>query len=182
MRSLMARIERPELPEDMVLETRVRLSQARNKNLLDRLENRLGYLLKPMVVPTVLGVCVTMLFFGALLGSLTSTSTVLVQDRLAEEPVFGLYKPIHTTDPNWTRFAASDKKDLDEPLTIQTHVGNDGRVLDYEVLTKSGVPESMRQMPDSVRQMLSLMHFTPATSFGRPVESTIILSFVAVRN
>ncbi len=89
----------------MVLETRVRLSQARNTNLLVRLENRLNYLLKPMVVPVVLGVSLTMLFFGVLLGSLASTSTVLAQDRLTEEPVLGLFKPIHTTDPNWIRFA-----------------------------------------------------------------------------
>src|SRR5262249_54591755 len=59
MRSLMARIETPALPEDMVLETRVRLSQARNTNLLVRLENRINYLLKPMVVPVVLGVSLT---------------------------------------------------------------------------------------------------------------------------
>ena len=70
MRSLMARIETPSIPEDMVLETRVRLSQARNKNLLVRLENRLNYLLKPMVVPVVLGVSLTMLFFGVLSGAL----------------------------------------------------------------------------------------------------------------
>src|SRR6516162_54107 len=119
MRSLMARIETPALPEDLVLETRVRLSQERNRNLLVRLENRLNYLLKPIVVPAVLGVCVTMLFFGVLLGSLASSSTVLAQsqDRLAEEPVFGLIKPVHTTDPNWTRFAADDRMDLGEPLT-----------------------------------------------------------------
>jgi hypothetical protein len=175
MRSLMARIETPSLPEDMVLETRVRLSQVRNKNVLVRLENRLNYLLKPMVVPVVLGVSLTMLFFGVLLGSLASNSTVLAQDRFSEEPVFGLYKPVHTTDPNWTRFAANGKKDLDEPLTIETYVGNEGRVLDYQVLSGSDIPES-------IRQMLSLAHFTPATQFGRPVESRIILSFVSVRN
>lgn len=185
MRSLMARIDRPALPEDLVLETRVRLSQERNRNLLVRLENRLNYLLKPMVVPAVLGVCVTMLFFGVLLGSLASSSTVLAQsqDRLAEEPVFGLINPVHTTDPNWTRFAADDRMDLGEPLTIQTYIGNDGRVLDYEVLPDPRtIPFDTSDVPDSIRQMLSLMHFTPATRFGRPVESTIILSFVAVRN
>jgi hypothetical protein len=183
MRSLMARMDRPALPEDMVLETRVRLSQARNKNLLVRLENRLNYLLKPVVVPAVLGVCATMLFFGVLLGSLASSSTVLAQDRLAEEPVLGLFKPVHTTDPNWTRFAADDRMDLGEPLTIQTYIGNDGRVLDYEVLPDPRtIPFDTSDVPDSIRQMLSLMHFTPATRFGRPVESTIILSFVAVRN
>ena len=175
MRSLMARIETPAIPEDMVLETRVRLSQERNKNVLVRLENRLSYLLKPMVVPVLLGVSLTLLFFGFLLGSLASSSTVLAQDRLAEEPVFGLFEPVHTTDPNWIRYAANGKQDLDEPVTIETYVGNEGRVLDYQVL-------SGRDIPDSVRQMLSLAHFTPATHFGRPVESRIILSFIAVRN
>src|SRR5262249_24466593 len=36
MRSLVARIEVPAPPEDMILETRVALSQARNKNFLHR--------------------------------------------------------------------------------------------------------------------------------------------------
>lgn len=175
MRSLIARIETPELPEDLVLETRVRLSQERNRNALVRLENRLQYLLKPMVVPFVLGVSLTMLFFGVLLGSLASNSTVLAQDRISEEPVFGLFNPVHTTDPNWIRYASGGNQDLQEPLTIETYVGNEGRVLDYQVLSGSHVPES-------VRQMLSLAHFTPATQFGRPVESTIILSFILVRN
>jgi hypothetical protein len=184
MRSLMARIETPELPEDMVLETRVRLSQARNKNLLVRLENRLNYLFKPMVVPVVLGVSLTMLFFGVLLGSLASNSTVLAQDRLYEEPVFGLYKPVHTTDPNWVRFAENDKKDVEEPLTIETYVGNEGRVLDYQVLCPSSSHSrcSVSDVPASIRQVLSLAHFDPATRFGKPVESRIILSFVWVRN
>ncbi|HLH30769.1 MAG TPA: zf-HC2 domain-containing protein [Terriglobia bacterium] len=186
MRSLMARIETPAAPEDMVLETRVRLSQERNKNALVRLENRLNYLLKPMVVPAVLGVCLTMLFFGVLLGSMASSSTVLAQDRLTEEPVLGLFKPVHTTDPNWTRFAENDNRDLDEPLTIETYVGNEGQVLDYEVLCswrgKQWTCPTGSDVPDSIRQMLSLAHFTPATSFGKPVESRIILSFIAVRN
>src|SRR5687767_12409491 len=53
MRSLVARIEAPPLPEDMVLVTRVRLSHARNDNLLVRLENRLSNFLKPLVVPVL---------------------------------------------------------------------------------------------------------------------------------
>src|ERR1041385_4239784 len=60
MRSLVARIETPPLPEDMVLETRVRLSHARNNNFLVRLENRLCYVLRPMVVPVLFGVSLTM--------------------------------------------------------------------------------------------------------------------------
>ena len=178
MRSLVARIETPPLPEDMVLETRVRLSQERNKNFLVRLENRLNYILKPMVMPVILGISSTMLLFGTLLGSLASNPTVLAQGRFAEAPLFGLYKPVHTTNPNWIRFASNDKQDLEEPLTIETHVGDEGRVIGYQVLSGPQNPE----VNSWIRQVLSLAEFTPATSFGKPVESRIILSFVAVRN
>jgi Putative zinc-finger len=178
MRSLLARIEKPLVPEDMVLETRVRLSRERNRNFLVRFENRLHLLLKPVVVPALFGVSLTMLFFGILLGSLASDSTVLAQDRLADQPVFGLYKPVHTTDPTMWNFASSDTQDLDEPLTIETHVGDEGRVIDYAVLSGPQTPE----VDGWIREMLSLAQFTPATAFGRPVESKIILSFVAVRN
>ena len=178
MRSLLASIEKPVVPEDMVLETRVRLSQERNKNFLVRFENRLNYVLRPVVVPALFGVSLTMLFFGVLLGSLASGSTVLAQSQWSDEPVFGLYRPVHTTDPTMMAFASSDKQDLDEPLTIETHVGEEGRVIDYEVLSGPPSPE----VNGWIRETLSLAQFTPATAFGRPVESKIILSFVAVRN
>src|SRR5262245_13290392 len=61
MRSLVARMEAPPMPADMVLETRVRLSHARNDNFLVRLENRLNNVLKPLVVPVLLGTSLTML-------------------------------------------------------------------------------------------------------------------------
>jgi hypothetical protein len=180
MRSLVARIEPPALPEDMVLETRVRLSHARNKNFLARLENRLNYVLKPMVVPVLFGVSCTMLLFGVLLGSLASNSTVLAQDSVAEAPLSSLplYRPVRTADPNWIHFASSDKHGLDETLTIDTQVGDEGRVIGYEVLSGPQNPE----VTSWLRQTLSLVQFTPATAFGKPVESRIILSFVAVRN
>ena len=178
MRSLLARIEKPSVPDDMVLETRVRLSRERNKNVLVRLENRLNYVFRPLVVPAFFGVSLTMLFFGILLGSFASDSTVLAQDRPADEPAFALYQPVHTTDPTMLRFASSDDQDLDEPLTIETKVGDEGRVIDYEILSGPQNPE----VNAWIREMMSLAQFTPATAFGRPVESKIILSFVAVRN
>ena len=178
MRSLLASAEQPAAPADMVLETRVRLSQERNRNFFVRLENKIRYVLKPVVVPAVFGVSLTMLFFGILLGSFASDSTVLAQDRPADEPVMGLYQPVRTTDPTMMRFASSDDQDLDEPLTIETEVGDEGRVMDYEILSGPHSPE----VDGWIREMMSLAQFTPATAFGKPVESKIILSFVAVRN
>jgi hypothetical protein len=178
MRSLVARVEAPPLPEDMVLETRVLLSHARNKNFLIRLENRLNNVLKPLVVPVLLGTSLTMLLFGFLLGSLASDSTVLAQDRPHEAPLYPLFQPVRTENPNWIRFASNDKQNFEEPLTIETSVGHEGRVIDYQVL--SG-PQSA-EVNGWIRQVLSLAQFTPATAFGKPVESKMILSFVAVRN
>jgi hypothetical protein len=178
MRSLVARIEAPPVPEDMILETRVRLSHARNDNFLVRFENRLNYVLKPLVVPVLLGTSLTMLLFGVLLGSLTRESTVLAHDRFEEPPVYRLFQPVRTTNPNWIRFASNDKQHTDEMLTIETHVGEEGRVIDYQVI--SG-PQNA-EVNSWIRQVLSLAEFAPATAFGKPVESRIILSFVAVRN
>jgi len=178
MRGLVARLATPPMPEDMILETRVLLSHARNKNFLVRFENRLSNILKPIVVPVLLGVSLTMLLFGILLGTLASGSTVLAQDRLDEPPLYPLFQPVRTQNPNWIRFASNDKQDLEEPLTIETHVGDEGRVIDYQVL--SG-PQSA-EVNGWIRQVLSLAEFAPATAFGKPVESRMILSFVAVRN
>ena len=178
IRSLLARIDQPELPEDLVLESRVKLSHERNKNLLVRLENRLGLFLKPIAIPALFGVSITMLFFGILSGSLATNSTVLAQGRIAEQPVFALYTPVRTCEPTMIRFAVDDSNCWDEPLTIETQVGDDGKVMDYEVLSGPHSQEANQW----IREMLSLASFTPATNFGRPVESKIILSFVAVRN
>ena len=178
MRGLLARMERPAPPEDLMLETRVQLSHARNKSLLVKLEIGLNNVLKPIVIPALFGVSLTMLFFGILLGCLSSNNTVMAQDRISETPVFALYKPVRTTDPTMIRFAASDNQNWDEPLTIETHVGDDGRVIDYRILFGPRNPEVDRW----IRETLSLAQFTPATAFGRPVESKIILSFVEVRS
>lgn len=178
IRGLVARVAAPPLPEDMILETRVRLSHARNRNFLVRFENRLNNLLKPIVVPVLLGTSLTMLLFGVLLGSLASRSTVLAQDRYDEPPLYPLFQPVRTQNPNWIRFASNDKQDLDEPLTIETHVGDEGRVMDYQVLSGPQTAE----VNAWIRQILSLAEFVPATAFGKPVESRMILSFVAVRN
>jgi hypothetical protein len=179
VRSLVARIEAPPVPEDMVLETRVLLSHARNDNSMVRLENRLNNLLKPLVAPVLLGTSLTMLLFGVLLGSMTPEATVLAQDRFEEPPVYRLFQPVHTGNPNWIRFAWNNKQQsLDETLTIETDVGHEGRVIDFRVLSGPQNPE----VNSWLRGVLSLAQFTPATAFGKPVESKIILSFVAVRN
>jgi hypothetical protein len=154
-------------------------AQARNTNHWEQFENRIAIIFKPIAVPAILGVSLTMLFFGVLLGSLASQATVMASDRVSEAPVYALYKPVRTTGPTMMRFAGSEKKDLQhEPVMIETQVSDDGKVLGYEIISGQATPEITRW----VREMLSVAKFTPATAFGKPVVSKIILSFVAVRS
>ena len=178
MRSLLTRIEKPPIPADLMLDSRVRLSHERNRNVFVRLETHLSNILKPLAIPAILGVSLTTLFFGVLLGSLASNATVLAQVPVTEKPVFALYKPVRTTDPTMARFASSDRQTWDEPLMIETDVDGDGRVTAYHIISGPQNPEVNRW----IREVLSLAQFTPATAFGRPVGSKIILSFVAVRS
>jgi hypothetical protein len=180
IRSLLARSERPDLPVDLVLGTRVKLSQERHSNYAERLENRISDILKPIAIPAIAGVSLTMLFFGVLLGAMISNTTVMAHDRVSTSTLHdpGLYKPVRTTNLTMIRFAGSDDLKFDEPLMIETHVDDTGRVLEYRIISGQETPEVQR----FVREQLSLAMFTPATAFGRPVDSKIILSFVAVKS
>ena len=178
VKNLLLSVERPKPPADLELDTRVKLSQARNSNILESLETRLGNLLKPVAIPAIMGVSLTMLFFGGLLGALVSNTTVLAQaqERL-ESPIFALYKPVRTTSPTMVRFA-NEAPNLAEGLTIETHISDKGQVIDYEIISGPQSPEVNRR----ISQLLYFAQFTPATAFGKPVASRIILSFVDVRS
>jgi len=181
IRNLLTRVEQPAIPVDLVLETRVRLSQERHNNYLERFENRVSNMLRPIALPAIAGVSLTMLFFGVLLGAMISNTTVMAHDRVRvpdNHANVSLYQPVRTTNLTMIQFAGSDTREFQEPLMIETHVGDTGRVLDYKIISGEESPEAVR----FIREQLSLATFTPATAFGRPVDSKIILSFVAVKS
>jgi hypothetical protein len=178
LRSLLARIEQPSPPEDLVLESRVRLSHERHSNYFEQLENRIATSLRQVAIPAIFGVSLTTLLFGLLFGSLVPNNTVLASDRITNDILVATYKPVRTTEPTMLHFAVSDKKYWEDALMIETHVGGDGRVIDYEIISGKQDPE----VDKWVSQLLYFAQFTPATAFGRPVDSRIILSFVAVRS
>jgi len=186
VRSLLARADRPSPPADLVLETRVRLSQARYSNYVQRLENRLSILAKAIAVPAFCGVSVTALLFAVLFGSLVSNRTVMANDGvnvangLIGGPTIASYKPVRTSDNTMRslRFAVVDTRGLDDPLTIELHVSGDGRVMDYQVLEGVQTPD----IDSMLKKLLYYAQFSPATALGKPVDSKVILSFVAVRS
>ncbi len=173
VKNLLLTADEPEVPVDLALMTRVRLSHERNANHLARLEMRLANFVAPIALPAVAGVCFTVLFFGVLLGSFAAP-TASASDDVADVPV-SLYKRVRTSDPTMSRFAG-DRTYLMETLTVETYVGDDGRVINYVILSGPDDPEVERWL----REQLYFARFVPATLFGRPVDSRIILSFVGV--
>lgn len=173
VKNLLLTADEPEVPVDLALVTRARLSHERNENRLARLEMRLSNFVAPIALPAVAGVCFTVLFFGILLGSLAAP-TAIASDDVADFPV-SLYKRVRTTDPTMSRFAG-DRSYLLATLTVETHVGDDGRVMAYVILSGPDDPEVERWL----REQLYFARFDPETLFGKPVESKIILSFVGV--
>jgi putative zinc finger protein len=178
LRNMLAQIEPAAPPEDLVLETRVKLSHARNHNYLDWFDDRLQNVLKPLAMPALFGVSLTMLFFGVLFGNIVSTSTVLAQDFAHQLPAAEAESNSH---PQWNNSSvvelASNNNRLEEPLMLGLDISEDGRVMDYNILSGRRSPAVDRW----IKEVLSLARFTPATAFGKPVVSTIILTSIDVR-
>jgi hypothetical protein len=176
---MLARVEPAEAPEDLVLETRVKLSHARSRNCLDWFDTHVNNVLKPLAVPVVFGISLTMLFFGVLFGNIVSAGTVLAQDLQHQPPA--AMQAASDSNPQWNNpqvvELASNNKSLEEPLTIGLDISVDGRVMDYKIIMGRRSPA----VDHWIKEVLSLAQFTPATAFGKPVASTIILTSIDVR-
>jgi hypothetical protein len=65
-----------------------------------------------------------------------------------------------------------------ESLVVEAYVGADGRVQDYRIL--SG-PEDDASLLPQLKNMLIFATFQPATAFGQPTSSRVILTFSKVQ-
>ncbi len=175
VKNLMLYAVEPEVPGDLVLETRVRLSRLRNANPAAWVEAVFENLLKPLALPAIAGISTTMLFFVVLLGSFPATPEVMAASDGLHDPPGYLYKRVRAGEPTMRRFM-DNQPVLDQPLTVETEIGENGRVINYVILSGPEDPEVDRWL----REMLFYSEFKPATLFGRPVHSRIILSFVGV--
>ena len=176
LRNLMAGSERVSVPEDLHLETRVQLSHERLRNNRERWQTWMDNLLRPFAMPAAMGVVLTVLGFGILLGSLTPAHSSNMGDARSVATVEAFQQP-QTTDSTLRRLGAIPSADLDQALSIQTEVNNDGRIDGVLVLAGSRSPG----VDQWLQELVLLSKFRPATFWGLPVRSRVILSFVTVR-
>ncbi len=154
-------LPRRQVPHDVGLRLRVRLSHEIHRNLVGRLLVHLENGLRPLLLPASAGVLTAVICFGLFLGAgvppVTNTPDVRVQI---------------VTPPRVVTLAPIDFSTGDEPLVLVTYIDADGRVTNYKVLSGEASPEVARQL----ERMLLFSAFEPATTFGRPTSGQVVLS------
>jgi uncharacterized protein (DUF4415 family) len=174
LRTVVASAEPSKVPVDLQLETRIRLSHARLRNHRDRWQTRFDNILRPFAVPAVMGVVLTLLAFGVLLASLTEPHTVVADDG-GGDVLAGIYQPPSTPDITLRRLGVSP--DLEDALSVQSELNTDGQIDGYKVIAGERSPG----VDQWLQELVLFSQFKPATHWGLPVRSRIILSFVTVR-
>jgi anti-sigma factor RsiW len=176
LRDLVAGIDPVPVPEDLQLDTRVKLSRERRPNDRNRWQARMDNNFRPFAVPAVMGVALSLMGFVILFGSLFAPREVQASNDLGG-PLVATYEPPRTTTPTLKRFSRTMSPELEQAISIQTEVNDKGLVVDYSIIggTRSAGVDRWLQ------EMLLLAQFRPATSWGNPVPSRVILSFVNVR-
>lgn len=158
LRSLLRR----RVPSELSLRLRVRLSQELHRKLLDRMLVHLENALRPLVLPASTGVLTAVVCFGLMLGAGVApvTNTPDVPLQFATPPRVITLAPISFTTG-------------DQPVVLVTHIDADGRVKSYKVLSGHVSPE----LTDQLDRMLFFSLFQPATTFGKPTDGQVVLSF-----
>jgi hypothetical protein len=159
-------------PENLALEARINLSRARHNDYTWRLNFLFADFIKPLAIRAVLSASVTAILFAALLLGFFSNQTLMASDA---DPYIALRQPARPTDTAKLWLAGKEMDSPPESLLIEAFIDEDGRATDFRVIQGNYSPEVDRWVWDH----LYYAQFSPATSFGSAVPSSIILSFVA---
>ncbi len=169
---LIGSLGRKAAPPDLTLRLRVAASQElanSQRSRWERLRVRWENAFNATMVPATAGVLTTLIVFGLLISFLYPS-----QVRASNDVPTMLYTPAQL---QFTPFELSGVASA-ESLVVEAYVGPDGRVQDYRIL--SG-PENEAAILPQLKNMLIFTTFQPATAFGQPTASRVILSFSKVQ-
>jgi hypothetical protein len=171
LRNFVSGMATPEVPEDLVLETRIRLSHVRSNDPFGQLATRIGNAVRPVTVPAMAGVLATVACFGILLGSFGSSLTGSAIDP--SNDTLWVYSGPRMSDPLLMQIM-----DLElEELTMDMSIDQQGKAFGDVVLTGTENPE----LDNWLRDVVLLGRFYPATVYGRPVVARLVHSISVVR-
>ncbi len=154
-------LPRQQVPPELALRLRVRLSQHLHRNLLGQAMVRVENAFRPLLLPASAGVFTAVICFGMVLNSGVPRSS-----HIPDVP-FQI-----TIPPRVRTLAPLNFSTGDQSLVLVTYIDADGRVKDYKLLSGQASPE-LRQHLD---RMLFFSLFLPATTSGKPTEGQVVLS------
>jgi hypothetical protein len=163
VKNLLRSVEGPPVPEDLALETRVRLSHERVpsglRQVFTRTEVWASNVIRPFAVPAIAGICSTLLLFGFVLDNI------------------GAFRSAQMTEMTLSWIDRSKPAELIEAVWVEVHIDEDGTVPHYGILSGPGG----NPVVDSwLENLLHDAVFKPATLAGRPIHSSLIMSFPGI--
>ncbi len=169
---LVGSLGRKPAPPDLALRLRVAASQElanSQRSRWEMLRMRWENACNAIMVPATAGVVTTLIIFGLLISLPYSTPMTASNDV----PTM-LYTPAQL---QFAPFELSGVANA-ESLIVEAYVGPDGRVQDYRILS---APENAEAILPQLKNMLIFTTFHPATAFGQPTASRVVLSFSKVQ-
>jgi len=171
LQRMMRNLDRQPPPANLEFRIRVAASIRGEKEPLRRRVKRLGDLTSPLAVPAFSGVFLTCLTFIVLLSTLFSGASLGSGDP---DSALGLFtQPRARSLTMMPVVFGADLPFVTQPVTVKTLVGEDGRVIDYTVL--SG-PRDERSLQFLDRFLYFGVNIDPATFLGRPTVGTFVLT------
>ena len=154
-------LPRQQVPPELALRLRVRLSQQLHRNLFSRLAVHLENALRPLLLPGTAGVLTAIICFGLIMGWQTIPVT--------NDPDVPLR---FWTPPRLRELAPINFSTDEQSVVVVTHIDAGGRVLGYKVLSGQDSPELMQRLD----RVIYFSLFEPATMFGKPTDGSLVLS------
>jgi Putative zinc-finger len=171
--TLVASLGRKTAPPELALRLRVVVSQEIanvRRSRWDSLRVHWENAFNAIMVPATAGLVTTMIIFGLLISLIYPG-----QVRASNDVPTMLYTP---AELKFTPFELSMGASSPDSLVVEAYVGPDGRIQDYRILS---APEDAQAILPELKNMLIFTTFHPATAFGQPTASRVILSFSKVQ-
>jgi hypothetical protein len=169
---LMHSLARKESPADLPLRLAIIISKEKQIYLWTRIQARLDNMLRPVLLPALSGVLLTFFLFLVPLNSFFPGSKLSASGRDIPVGIFTDPRP----DPAAVRqfMEMSNLKTVEKPFTVETRIGVNGRVIDYQIIDGPQDRETIRKLDQF---LFFQVIFDPATNFGRPTTGTFLWSF-----
>jgi Putative zinc-finger len=171
--ALVGGVGRKAAPPDLALRLRVAVSQEIATAQRPRWEAwrvRWDNAFNAVMVPATAGLVTTLIIFGLLISMIYPG-----QAGAANDVPTMLYTP---AELQFTPFELSMGASNAESIVVEAYVGPDGRVLDYRILS---APDDAQAILPELKNTLIFTTFHPATAFGQPTASRVVLSFSKVQ-